>query len=245
MGDKLRVSVITVCYNCGKVIEKTLESVINQTYKSIEYVIVDGGSTDDTLSILKKYNNRINILMSEPDKGVYDAMNKGVKLASGDWVLFMNAGDVFYSNDVVERIFSNVVDPNVEILFGDTMNDNNGVKKIIKYGDLKRHKYMPSCHQSIFVKRDTLLTAPFDLNFKVAADYLFFYNCFIRGAKRQYVPIVVAIYDVSEGVSHNAFRYSLETTKIEFPCYMWAIIVPYRYMLYYLKKFIKKIIPFT
>lgn len=98
-----RVSVITVCYNAVSAIQRTILSVLSQTYENIEYIIIDGKSTDGTLAIIKKYESRIAFWLSEPDNGIYDAMNKAIDKATGEWVLFMNADDEFVDNKVVER----------------------------------------------------------------------------------------------------------------------------------------------
>ena len=97
-----KISVITVCWNCVGEIEKTLTSVVAQTYSNMEYIVVDGASKDGTLEIINKYKNHISVLISEPDSGLYNAMNKGVKAATGQWCIFMNAGDMFASNNVLK-----------------------------------------------------------------------------------------------------------------------------------------------
>ena len=96
-----KFSVITVTYNAGAVIEDTIQSVITQTYKNIEYIIVDGASTDKTMSIVNRYRERISVVVSEPDRGLYDAMNKGIRLATGDYLCFLNAGDSFHEDDTL------------------------------------------------------------------------------------------------------------------------------------------------
>lgn len=113
------ITVITVCYNAELEIERTINSVLNQTYENIEYIIVDGGSTDLTINIIDKYRSRISNIISEPDKGIYDAMNKGIRNANGDWVIMMNAGDMFSSDDVIKSIFSQVIPPNIEFIYSD------------------------------------------------------------------------------------------------------------------------------
>ena len=103
--DKPLISIITVVFNGEKYLEETIQSVINQTYSNVEYIIIDGGSSDGTLDIIKKYEERIDYWVSEKDKGIYDAMNKGIDVASGEWINFMNAGDGFYADDVLDKIF--------------------------------------------------------------------------------------------------------------------------------------------
>ena len=104
----MKISVVTVCYNAADTIEKTILSVLNQTYHDIEYIIIDGGSTDGTVEIIRKYADKIAYWVSEPDKGIYDAMNKGIEVATGEWINFMNAGDRFYKSDVIKLIFDNM-----------------------------------------------------------------------------------------------------------------------------------------
>ena len=99
------ISLITVCFNAEGLINDTLQSAINQTYKNIELVIIDGGSKDNTVAEVKKYETYIGTLISEPDKGIYDAMNKGIKAAKGEWFYFLNAGDAFYNDTVLEDVF--------------------------------------------------------------------------------------------------------------------------------------------
>lgn len=116
----MKISVITVTYNAAQFVEGTILSVLAQTYKHIEYVIIDGGSKDGTLDIIKKYETSIARWVSEPDKGLYDAMNKGIQSATGDFILFMNAGDRFFANDALEVAIRQST-PDTDILYGETM----------------------------------------------------------------------------------------------------------------------------
>ena len=119
-----KLTVITIIYNNVHYIERTVLSVLNQSYTNIEYLLIDGASNDGTLEILKQYEGRIGKLVSERDKGIYDAMNKGLSLATGDYVLFMNSGDEIYSSDTVEKIFA--TKPDADIYYGETeMFDEN------------------------------------------------------------------------------------------------------------------------
>ncbi|RZK61390.1 MAG: glycosyltransferase, partial [Pedobacter sp.] len=113
-----KLTVITIVYNNVRDIERTINSVLNQTYPKIEYIIIDGKSTDGTLDIIEKYRSKISKIVSEPDKGIYDAMNKGLALATGDYVLFMNSGDEIYDETTVEDIFESA--PGADIYYGET-----------------------------------------------------------------------------------------------------------------------------
>ena len=110
------ISIVTVSYNAVLTIEQTILSVINQTYPNVEYIIIDGGSTDGTVDIIKKYEDKIAYWVSEPDKGIYDAMNKGVVVATGEWINFMNAGDIFTDGDVIDKLFHQNIIINNEMM---------------------------------------------------------------------------------------------------------------------------------
>ena len=115
------ISVITVTFNAEKTVEKTIQSVLEQTYDHLEYLIIDGASRDRTLEIAGRYRERISRIVSEPDRGLYDAMNKGANLATGEWVLFMNADDVFADRDVVKDAAAFIeAHPQAEVVFGNT-----------------------------------------------------------------------------------------------------------------------------
>jgi glycosyltransferase involved in cell wall biosynthesis len=113
------VSIITICYNCRADLEKTLLSVASQTYADKEYVIVDGGSTDGTAELLQTHRGNIDLLISEPDDGIYDALNKGIRAAKGEWVICMNAGDTFTSDHVLENIFSRPIPDDITFIYSD------------------------------------------------------------------------------------------------------------------------------
>lgn len=214
----MKITVVTVTYNCEKEVEKTIQSVLSQTYPDIEYIIVDGASKDGTLNVVNKYKGQISKIVSEPDKGVYDAMNKGAILATGEWVNFMNAGDTFVDSDTVRKLFDiNIQDAGV--LFGDTLSvGTDRTIELCYQPNWWKHKIMPSCHQSIFVRRDILVSTPFNLNFKICADC----DSFVRIRKAGYIfkynPIFVARYDaVGEGISRNTGdRYMKEILTLRY-----------------------------
>ena len=169
------LSVITVVYNSASVIERTLINITGQTYPHIEYVIVDGKSKDGTLDIIDRYRDKISVLVSEPDKGLYDAMNKGISLATGDYICFMNAGDTFCDLHTVEDIFKHAGD--ADFIYGLTRTLTEEGK------ELPWHKPTPTadklspasfmngmviCHQAMIVRRS--MAARYDLQWKIAAD---------------------------------------------------------------------------
>lgn len=172
-----KLSIITVVFNSEKFIEKTIQSIINQTYNNIEYIIIDGSSTDNTLKIINQYADKIDKIVSEPDNGLYFAMNKGLNLATGDFILFINAGDKLCNKNIISEIFSNPETSSVDVIYGDTdiINQNDEIvhsrrhrpPQKLTFKSFKRG--MLVCHQSFIAKRQ--LTCQYDTNFKYAADY--------------------------------------------------------------------------
>ena len=168
------LSVITVVYNNVEHIEQTVLSVLGQSYPHIEYVVIDGASTDGTLEILKRYEHRFAQLLSEPDKGIYDAMNKGLALATGDYVLFMNSGDELYSPQTVAQVFAAA--PNADIYYGETeMLSPDGQslgqrrhKAPEKFTWRGFNRGMSISHQAIYIKR--ALTKPYNPQYQLSAD---------------------------------------------------------------------------
>lgn len=168
------ISIITIVYNDKKHIERTLLSVLNQNYAHIEYIVVDGGSTDGTLAILNQYASRFQTFISEQDQGIYDAMNKGLAHATGDYVLFMNSGDEIYSTDTLSNIFH--ANTNADIYYGETeMIDDWGNSlgrrrhKSPSVFNLASFKYgMSVCHQAIYIKRS--LCGYYNLKYTLSAD---------------------------------------------------------------------------
>ncbi len=169
------ISIITVVYNGEDTIQRTIDSIKNQSYKNIEYIIVDGLSKDNTVEIIKKNSEFVTKFISEPDNGLYDAMNKALEMATGDYVWFINSGDEIANSDVLSNVFTN--SENADIYYGDTLIvDDNGEEigkrrlqppKELTWKDFK--KGMVVSHQSIIIKRD--ITRKYDLNYRFSADF--------------------------------------------------------------------------
>ena len=204
----LRISIITVCYNVEKKIKLTIDSVLAQTYHNIEYLIIDGASTDNTLEVLQTYLGRNDLLIyCENDFGIYNAMNRGIARATGDYLFFLNAGDTFYDDHVLENIVSNMEgDPNA-IYYGNVCTIYPDGSKVIsnfegKEGTLENKLLdgeMP-CHQSIFAPRSTLTDHYFREKFLIRADYEWLMYSVCNGKRCVYIPLIISNYDTS-GIS--------------------------------------------
>jgi len=184
--DKPLITVITVVYNEFQDIEETIQSVINQTCSNIEYIIIDGGSTDGTLDIIKKYENQIDYFVSEEDDGIYEAMNNGLFLATGIWIAFMNGGDSYYSNDAVKDLMEAAL-LNSDVVYGQTNYIySNEYSKIVHTSTFEEKKFsMPFCHQSCMVKTKLHKQNPFNTEYKIGADYCFFF--YLHSIKSRFV----------------------------------------------------------
>ncbi|GAB4330983.1 MAG: glycosyltransferase family 2 protein [Flammeovirgaceae bacterium] len=194
------ISIIIVTYNADKFLEGAIESVISQTYRNLELIVIDGGSEDNTLSIIKKYEKNVAYWISEPDKGLYDAMNKGIKASKGDYIHFLGADDRFYQNQTIEKIVEKI-DPSADLIYGDFIATYNTFQKIKPAQSLtKLHKEMCFSHQALFTKSDLQKKYLFDIQYKIAADFHFIYRCFREGYNFQYIPITVALFNAS-GIS--------------------------------------------
>jgi glycosyltransferase involved in cell wall biosynthesis len=206
------LSVITVVYKNAKDIERTMLSVLNQTYPNIEYIIIDGLSNDGTLGVINKHKTKIAKLVSEKDNGIYDAMNKGLATAKGDYVLFMNSGDEFYAVDTVEKVFT--TSPDADIYYGETeMIDDTGQSlgqrrhKAPEVFTWRSFKYgMSVSHQAIYIRRS--LTEPYDPKYQLSADIDWILRAAKKAKKIVNVNHYVAKYQVG-GMSKTKHRQSL------------------------------------
>lgn len=175
----MKISIITTTYNSASTIKNTLESVNTQTYSIIEHIIIDGDSKDNTLELVKKYGDRVSVIISEPDKGVYDAMNKGIKLATGDVIGILNSDDFFTSNDIIETVVDNFNNYDIDALYGDVHFVNpEDLSNCVRYysssifkPSLFRFGFMPA-HPSFYMKRDCYQKyGLYSLDYKIASDY--------------------------------------------------------------------------
>ena len=187
------ISIITVVKNDVANIEETILSVLNQTYNNVEYIIVDGASTDGTLDIIKKYEKHVDLWVSEPDDGLFYAFNKGVDLVTGKWVEFLNCGDFFYNNTVLAEIFAGQkIDANA--VYGSVVCHVNGRRVIIDaHEDIKEKAWqgMRLIHEALFVKAEIIKKFKFDTRYKVSGDGDFVVKCIARGYKFIKTSVIV------------------------------------------------------
>ncbi|NMZ24106.1 glycosyltransferase [Pseudomonas proteolytica] len=191
------VSIVTVVFNDVANLQRTIDSIASQTYQNIEHIVIDGGSTDGTLDIIRR-NSSIDYWVSERDCGIYDAMNKGVRHASGAWINFMNSGDVFFDRVTVKSVFLNLDIQESDLIYGDVEVDYGVFKKINKAGPVSSLKTgMQFSHQSLFARRSILEEQGFDLSYRTAADYNFIFLCWVSGC--QFIGIDLVVSSVSSG----------------------------------------------
>lgn len=199
---EMRYSIITINYNNKEGLSQTIKSVFSQTNTEYEFIVIDGGSSDGSVDVIKQYDKDINYWVSEKDNGVYNAMNKGIAQAHGDYLIFMNSGDCFHSSDVL----SAVADYQEDIICGKVLKGESTVpsghsKPTISMVDLMRGS-LP--HQAMFIKREQMIKHPYDENYKILSDWKFclealvFDNCSFRN-----IDTIIADYDTS-GISTNS-----------------------------------------
>lgn len=209
----MKFSIITVVYNAEQVIEKTILSLINQNCKDYQFIIIDGGSTDSTLAIINKYRSFIDIMVSEADRGIYDAMNKGVKLAKGEWLFFLNAGDTFVHNKVLELVHQETDNSQYSTLVGfvTAINQEHIVDvfpHLIKTGTTTARKLFDShfCHQAIFVKNTAISQYNgFDLKFSTFADFYLIYQIIKQENGFHQIKVIIANFELG-GFSSDTKR---------------------------------------
>lgn len=203
----IKISIVTICFNEAETIEKTIKSVLEQTYNNIEYIIIDGKSTDNTEDIILNYANKIDLYISEPDEGIFDAQNKGIKFATGEYVLILNAGDRLANKNVIEKTVNQI--SGEDILYGDVifeMTDNSYYRKNSPKEITYINMFAESIpHPSTLYKRIIFdITGYFDKKYKLSADYdHFLKSVFEYKLTYKYVNFPISVFNL-EGVSSSS-----------------------------------------
>jgi glycosyltransferase involved in cell wall biosynthesis len=213
----MKVSIITVVHNNASTIKNAIDSVINQSYQNIEYIVVDGASTDGTIEIINNYKNHIAHFISEPDTGIYNAINKGIRLATGDIVGILNSDDFFCSNNIIERIVNEFLKDNIDAVYGDVQFVNpNKENKITRYYSSKRfsskmfkYGFMPA-HPSFYVKRSFFNELGYyKETYKIGADFELLLRFLLKNnlnAKYLEMPFVTMR---TGGISNRSYKSNL------------------------------------
>lgn len=216
----MKISIITSVYNNQQTIQDAIESVLSQTYSNIEYIIVDGGSTDGTVEIIRSYGERITKFVTEPDKGIYDGLNKGIKMATGDVVAFLHSDDIYASNDILVKIRESFWSDDIDGVYGDLVyTPKNDTSKVLRYWksqpfEMKMLKFgwMPA-HPTLFLKHSVYKQfGEFDLTFRIAADYDFMLRVLKSGINVNYCPEVLYKMRIG-GESNKSIRNIIQKSR--------------------------------
>lgn len=199
----MKLSIITVNYNDSKGLEHTINSVISQSFNDYEFIVIDGGSTDDSVDVIRRYEQYIDYWVSEPDGGIYSGMNKGLRQAKGEYVNFMNGGDCYHSSDVLENIFS--LDIDADIITGN--HAENGLRNVGQSGVTMLDLYKWAIdHQASFIRRNLALRHPYDEKYRIVSDWKFFIEALILdNCSFFYTDTIVVDVDM-EGISNTNFE---------------------------------------
>lgn len=212
----MKITVVTVCRNAENSIRKTIESVLDQRFSDYEYLIVDGASTDGTLSVIESYSDKFaekNILfhsISEPDKGIYDAMNKAIDKAHGEWILFMNSGDTFFNGEVLNRLFGFDIS-GYDIVYGNVLITENNMYKFNSAGFITDQGFFsPICHQGMMTRTSVLRDYKYDTGYRLAADYDSMIRIHKVGGKFKKTDLTVAVFELGGTSFKQSIRYLKE-----------------------------------
>ena len=224
-------SIITVTYNAGKVLEETLQSVVRQTYRNVEYILVDGGSKDQTLEIANKYRAHISRMVSEPDKGLYDAMNKGIRMATGDYLCFLNAGDKLHNDNTLQQVVQSLQNQEQpDIIYGETaIVDETGkflhMRRLSAPEKLHWKSFkqgMLVCHQAFWPKRTWATENLYDLQYRFSADFDWCIRIMKQAQRLHHTGLTLIDY-LNEGMTTQNHKASLkERFRIMVKHYGWA-----------------------
>lgn len=215
------ITIVTVCRNAEKVIEATVQSVIEQTYDNIEYIIIDGASTDGTLASIEPYLKRFPIrVYSEEDQGIYDAMNKGISYARGDYIQFLNAGDRLIDAGVMQRVADEMKRNRSDLYYGSILYEyGSGEQEVRSYGPMcakKIYFYTGDCinHQAIFASKDCFQSEKFDLSYRICADREWMMRVSKKGYRFVCMPFVICAYALN-GESMSVRMKELSKTEAD------------------------------
>lgn len=218
MNSLAKISIITVVFNGEKYIEETIQSIINQTCKNIEYIIIDGGSTDGTLDIIKKYKDRVDYWISEKDKGIYDAMNKGIDVASGEYINFLNAGDSFVNENILKKTFTQL-DRSYDLVYGPSIVTGNEKNVLLEPKEFtKFNLYFWNtrvvCHQAMFVKKSVV--SKYSMKYKLKGELNWYLDLVDKVKSYKIVDFPMVYYALGGAGDVNYRLNTIESLKVVF-----------------------------
>lgn len=224
----IRITDVTITYNDAEGLIKTLESLFAQEYSetvSLQVVVIDGGSSDNTQGVLEEYTDKFREkgieyeFISESDNGIYDAMNKGILRAKGEWIMFLNAGDVLAESDTLRKMAEHILKDDInhsDVFYGDSIRTkSNGQELYLKplpIAEIK--KGMPFCHQSTLTRTELFRKRPYDTNFKISGDYEWFLGAYTEGQVFSCVPVCVCKFDASGVSSRKLYDNYIEAERV-------------------------------
>ncbi len=222
MSESVIVSIITVCYQADKTIARTMQSVLEQDFCDYEYIVKDGNSTDNTNFIVEQYKNTfvqkgitVKHIVSE-DLGIYSAMNEALQYCEGEWIMFLNADDCLYSNNVLSDIFkNNRINVGTDIIYGDTDFEDENMHFLWKGNMDVVESKCPYCHQSSFVKKEWMKAHPFDETFKITADYDFILGSYKRKATFMYIPEIISTFKRGGASGKHLVKDRIEHRRVQ------------------------------
>lgn len=218
------ISIITINFNNAEGLEKTIQSIVEQSFCNFEYIVIDGGSTDESVNVIKKHTDKISYWISEPDKGIYNAINKGIAKSQGEYLVFMNSGDIYLNHDILKNVTPIIQKEKADIFYGQIIVNETGNDRTVIYPhklDLTYQRSMVINHQACFFKAETLkLLGNYNENYKLAADYAYYLQATIHNKKFVAIPFPIVRYDVSGISSQKMDEYRNEMKKV------WNDIIP-------------------
>lgn len=224
----MTLSIITINYNNCDGLKRTIDSVVSQTFTDYEWIVIDGGSNDGSRELIEKYQKHFTYWVSEPDGGIYQAMNKGIAHANGDWYIFLNSGDWLFNNEVLSMVFSSNND--ADILYGDVMYhwpDKRGLELEKKPETLSLYYFYTDtlCHQATFYKRDVFKTHRYNENFRICSDWALYIQLLIEDYKFLHLPICITNF-AQDGISTHLNKSHLAERRQVIEEYIPSYIIP-------------------
>lgn len=211
----MKLSIITINYNNKTGVKATIQSVKDQSFTDYEWIVIDGGSTDGSKDLIESHSPLFSYWVSEPDKGIYHAMNKGITHAKGEWVLFLNSGDRLFDDKVLETVFAN--EYSADVVYGNRAIEKNGGYEVNKYPDMVSLSFFNRyslCHQATIYRRSLFEDALYDETYSIAGDWAYFLDLLFKGKRFLHIDTTVALYDTTGISSQYSKKQLLEIDRV-------------------------------